>query len=283
MVNDQSRSKLSIRRVLQRTWTSNSHRNSTHHSRRIRHRYHLCIWALTLCPTTAFAQANATANPVANSTGSVTNQAIQMLTGPYPSNSYGPAIQCMGPSLNISPFLTKSKSHALPFQETVRTPYYDPTDNDENGVPDNPGNILYYNEVPSGQKNNHALNLGITATISIPLDGGLQARCKASADTHNALQRQILANKRLDFELSRLRHCGTLAQDGIRFHPDSKFHVICSDVILTPKPGQVLPHIHKLKASKPVATSSPLNSSAVVKPSVPTPTPKESPRPSTSQ
>ena len=174
-----------------------------------------------------------------------------MLTGPYPSNSYGPAIQCQGPSLNISPFVTKSNSYALPFQETVRTPYYDPTDNDENGVPDNPGNILYYNEVPSGQKNNHALNFGISATISIPLDGGLQERCKASADTHNALQRQILANKRLDFELSRLRHCGTLAQDGIRFHPDSKFYVICSDVILTPKPGQVLPHVHKIKVSKP--------------------------------
>ena len=176
-----------------------------------------------------------------------------MLTGPYPTNAYGPGISCQGPTLNISPFVTKSNSYALPFQETVRTPYYDPTDDDENGVPDNPGNILYYNEVPSGQKNNHALNFGISATVSIPLDGGLQERCKASADTHTALQRQLLANKRLDFELSRLRHCGTLAQDGIRFHPDSKFYVICSDVILAPKPGQVLPHVHKITVSRPDA------------------------------
>jgi len=174
-----------------------------------------------------------------------------MLTGPYPSSTYGPSIQCQGPSLNISPFVTKSNSYALPFQQTVRTPYYDPTDDDENGVPDNPGNILYYNEVPSGQKNNHALNFGISATISVPLDGGLQERCKASADTHNALQLQLLANKRLDFELSRLRHCGELAQKGIAFAPNSKFAIICSDVILKPKPGQVLPHVHKIKVSKP--------------------------------
>jgi hypothetical protein len=176
----------------------------------------------------------------------VTNQAIQMLTGPYPTNAYGPGISCQGPTLNISPFVTKSNSYALPYSSTVRTPYYDPTDDDENGVPDNPGNILYYQELPSGQKNNHALNFGISATVSIPLDGGLQERCKASADTHTALQRQLLANKRLDFELSRLRHCGELAQKGISFHPRSKFYAVCSDVVLVPKPGQVLPHRHKI-------------------------------------
>jgi len=173
-----------------------------------------------------------------------------MLTGPYPTNAYGPSISCQGPTLNLSPFATTSKSYALPYSTTVRTPYYDPTDNDENGVPDNPGNILFYQEIPSRQKDNHSVNFGISATISIPLDGGLQERCKASADTHNALQRQILANKRLDFELSRLRHCGELAQKGIAFHPDSKFAVVCSDVVLKPKPGQVLPHFHKVTVSE---------------------------------
>ena len=201
LVDDNTRGQLSVCRKLQRSRVVHSHRDSKDYRRRVRYGYHLGLWALICCPAAAFGQANATANPVANSSGSVTNQAIQMLTGPFPSNSYGPAIQCQGPSLNISPFVTKSNSYALPYRETVRTPYYDPTDDDENGVPDNPGNILYYNEVPSGQKNNHAVNFGITATVSIPLDGGLQERCKASADTHNALQRQLLANKRLDFEL----------------------------------------------------------------------------------
>jgi hypothetical protein len=204
-------------------------------------------------PTAAIAQANATASPVANSTGSVTNQAIQMLTGPYATNRYSQGLQCQGPSLSISPFLTKSLSYAEPFKSYTSTPYYDPTDADENGVPDNPGKILYYQQMPTGQKNNHSWNWGVSATVSIPLDRGLQDRCKSAVDTETALQQQILANKRLDFELSRLRHCGELAQKGITFHPKSKFYVICSDVTLTPKPGQVLPHIHKITLSKPDA------------------------------
>ena len=176
-----------------------------------------------------------------------------MLTGPYPTNAYGPGISCQGPTLNLSPFVTTSKSYALPYSSTVRTPYYDPTDEDENGVPDNPGNILYYQEVPSGQKNNHALNFGISATVSIPLDGGMQERCKASADTHNAIQRQALANKRLNFELARLKNCSEMMLKGVMFHPDSKFAVICQDIVIAPKPGQVLPHKHKITVSVPDA------------------------------
>ena len=206
-----------------------------------------------------------------------------MLTGPYPTNSYGPGISCQGPTLNVSPFVTTSKSYALPYSDTVRTPYYDPTDADDNGVPDNPGNILFYQELPSGQKNNHSLNFGVSATVSIPLDGGMQERCKASADTHTALQRQILANKRLDFELSRLRHCGNLAQDGIRFHPGSKFYVICADVLLTPKPGQVLPHVHKIKVSKPGAKSELPSSAPAAKPVAPIRIPVEPFAPGASQ
>ena len=37
---------------------------------------------------------SATANPIANSSGSVTNQAIQVLQGPYITNTYGGGIQC---------------------------------------------------------------------------------------------------------------------------------------------------------------------------------------------
>ena len=230
-------------------------------------------------PTAAIAQANATASPVANSTGSVTNQAIQMLTGPYATNRYSQGLQCQGPSLSISPFLTKSLTYADPYQTTVKTPYYDPTDADENGVPDNPGNILYYSEMPSGQKKgNHSWNWGISATVSIPLDRKLQDQCKAAVDTETALQQQILANKRLDFEISRLKHCGTLAQQGIQFHPKSKFYVICSDVILTPVPNQnakPIPHFHKVKASEPAAKSESQGSAPAAKPAAPKQIPVE--------
>ena len=44
---------------------------------------------------------SATANPIANSSGSVTNQAIQVLQGPYITNTYGAGIQCQGPTLNV--------------------------------------------------------------------------------------------------------------------------------------------------------------------------------------
>ena len=276
MAANYARRVISIRRVLQRSWAFHRHGHSANNDRAKRHRYHVGLWALVLLPGPALAQANATANPVANSTGSVTNQAIQMLTGPYPTNAYGPGISCQGPTLNISPFVTTSKSYALPFTDTVRTPYYDPTDDDENGVPDNPGNILYYQELPSGQKNNHALNFGVSATVSIPLDGGLQERCKASADTHTALQRQLLANKRLDFELSRLRHCGELAQKGISFHPKSKFYVVCSDVVLGPIPGQKpVPHIHRITVSKPDAKRVTPGSGPAEPAAAPTPIPVE--------
>ena len=49
---------------------------------------------------------SATASPIANSSGSVTNQAIQVLQGPYITNTYGNGIQCQGPTLNVTPYAT---------------------------------------------------------------------------------------------------------------------------------------------------------------------------------
>ena len=41
------------------------------------------------------------------------------------------------------------------------------------GVPDNPGRVIWDKPVRTGQKDNYATNMGISATISFPLDGGL--------------------------------------------------------------------------------------------------------------
>ena len=68
--------------------------------------------------------------------------------------------------------------------------------------------------------------------MSFPLDGGLQERCKTAADTNTALQAQLLANKRLDFEIARLKNCGELLKSGIRFHPRSPYAAICADVVV---------------------------------------------------
>ncbi|HAX06211.1 MAG TPA: hypothetical protein DCX77_11080, partial [Acidimicrobiaceae bacterium] len=44
---------------------------------------------------------SATANPIAQSSSSVQNQAIQVLQGPYIQSSVGNGITCMGPTLNL--------------------------------------------------------------------------------------------------------------------------------------------------------------------------------------
>ena len=47
---------------------------------------------------------------------------------------------------------------------------FDPEGNPiPDGQPDNPGNVLYYRPIRTGQKSNYSINGGITATISIPL------------------------------------------------------------------------------------------------------------------
>lgn len=212
--------------------------------------------AVSLLPTAVRASdvggVSATANPVANSSGSVTNQAIQVLQGPYVTNTYGDGISCQGPTLNITPFITDSHSFQKPREYYYDDPVYDVSDSNDDGIVDNPGSILYYVPTRTGQKDQFNLSLGISATISIPLDGGLQARCKRAVDTRLAMRNQLIANKRLDFEIARLKNCGELLKSGVAFHPKSKSAVICSDVILVNPPGVVGPHTHSISSSAPL-------------------------------
>jgi len=76
---------------------------------------------------------SATASPIANSSGSVTNQAIQVLQGPYITNTYGGGIQCQGATLNITPFITGSGSFQSPYEPFYNEPVYDMTDLDKDG------------------------------------------------------------------------------------------------------------------------------------------------------
>ena len=87
-------------------WTRNdqSNNNSKSNNNTKRHRYNKHLYAIAtigslLSPNVALAQGvggvSATANPIANSSGSVTNQAIQVLQGPYITNTYGGGVQCL--------------------------------------------------------------------------------------------------------------------------------------------------------------------------------------------
>jgi len=237
---------------------------------------------------------SATANPIANSSGSVTNQAIQVLQGPYITNTYGNGISCQGPTANFTPYITHATNDKDPFETHYMEPQYDVRDfegrlvevqkNVKNwpweshyddrtytnadgetvrayedgqdmtitvmemqgdGVPDNPGNQLWQKPVRTGMTRNSSTSVGLSATLSLPLDGGLQERCKAAADTQTALMQQQLANKRLDFELARLKNCGELMQKGIVFHPQSPYAKVCADVLVH-NVNYIKPHRHSI-------------------------------------
>jgi len=273
---------------------------------------------------------SATANPIANSSGSVTNQAIQVLQGPYITNTYGNQISCQGPTFNATPYIQYSNSYKEPWEDFYNEPQYnmsdftgrtttqtvtvknypwedwyddrvrtDPNDplydaNEDgnadrwwedgadmqievevdgpDGIPDNPGEVAWNKPVRTDMKSNQNLNLGLSATLSWPMDGKLQALCKQAAQTQIEQQQQLTANKRLDFEIARLKNCGELMQKGIMFHPKSPYASICADVVVVNPGGKLPPHSHNIPQptfSKPSATPSPLDSSRVVPTSSP--------------
>ena len=207
---------------------------------------------------------SATASPIANSSGSVTNQAIQVLQGPYITNTYGGGIQCQGPTVNFTPFVTGSISQQHPYEDIYMDPVFDMRDlkgsTDVNGnptgdgAPDNPGDILYHVPTRTGQKNNTNLSLGFSMTWSKPLDKTLQDQCKEAAATQIALQQQLTANKRLDFEIARLKNCGDLMKQGIRFHPRSPYYSICADIVVDNK-NAIAPHRHPISRPSSSSTS----------------------------
>ena len=290
-LDSRTRSSISVHPDLHGTGCNKSNCNPKNH-RGYKHNRHnkylypvvLCLTQLATVPATLAADVggvSATANPIANSSGSVTNQAIQVLQGPYITNQYGGGIACQGPTANITPFITHARNEKDPFSTHYMEPQYDNRDfegqlvetqklvknwpweswyddrtytNSEgetvrayedgadmqittmemmgDGVPDNPGNELWKKPVRTGDTRNYSTSLGLSATISFPLDGGLQERCKTAADTQIQMQQQMIANKRLDFEIARLKNCGQLMQQGISFHPRSPYFKVCADVVV---------------------------------------------------
>ena len=258
-----TRKYLSIYGKLSRTWAFKSHDNSKSDRGTQRHQHNkyihpikkLClILAASVIATPVNAETvggvNATANPIANSSGSVTNQAIQVLQGPYITNTYGGGIQCQGATMNITPYITATGNFRRPFEHTYDAPVYNVYDSDDDGEIDNPGEVLYYMPTRTNQTDNYSLGLGLSATWSRPLDTELQELCKAAATTQTELNAQLLSNKRLDFELARLKNCGELMKAGIMFHPQSPYHKVCSDVVLINPIGHVGQHTHTLSTNE---------------------------------
>ena len=259
---DNSRSSISVHRESECSGFTKPHDYSKRNRSYKRNRYYKYLSAIILIglfPSQSLAETvggvSATASPVANSSGSVTNQAIQVLQGPYITNTYGGGIQCQGPTRNFTPYVTGTASASKPFEGYYNDPVYDISDNrgafDENGgaigdgIIDNPGKILFHKRTRTGQKDNYSLGVGFSMTWSTPTDKKLQELCKTAAASNIQLMQQAHANKRLDFEIARLKNCGELMQKGIMFRPGTEMAKICSDVMVVNK-NSIAPHVHKI-------------------------------------
>ena len=138
------------------------------------------------------------AGPSASATGNVTNQAVQILQGPFAVNQFGGGVACSGPSLSANTFTTGNL----------------------NGSAD-----------PS-QYQSHTGNAGISFGFNIPLDGSITELCKERARVATERQKAEADKARLDFELVRLLKCGEARRMGVMFHPSSPYAGICADVIV---------------------------------------------------
>ena len=293
---------------------------SNHYKKCHRHNKHVYaiggILLSLVSPTASLAQGvggvSATANPIANSSGSVTNQAIQVLQGPYVTNTYGGGVSCQGTTLNMTPYLQFADSRKDPWEDFYNEPQYNTTDKTGStveqsvtvknypwedwydnrtkadgsrwfedgdditiiqtvptgdGVPDAlvDGNLAptWYKPVRTDMRANQSFNLGLSATLSIPLNRGMQRLCKEAATANVNMQNQLIANKRLDFEIARLKNCGELKKAGIFFHPKSPYASVCADVIVTNPGGKITPHTHEIPQPNFEDSSSETSSASV--------------------
>jgi hypothetical protein len=169
--------------------------------RGIYHKLIISLYAIIGLASPAFAEAPSNTNiagPSASATGNVTNQAVQVLQGPFAMNTYGGGVSCQGPTLNLQTFGYNSLSNNN-----------DPTTYQQN-----------------------SLNAGLSAGFSVPLDGSFQELCKARVRTEISRQQAEADKARLDFELVRLLKCGEAMKNGISFHPQSPYAKICADVVV---------------------------------------------------
>ena len=263
---------VSVRRNLLRPRLVLNNHNSTRHRNKSNHRHYFYLLAIVLAaPANAetIGGVSATAAPSATSSGSVTNMATMIAPSSHFSNDFGNGIRCSGPQLIVTPYVNRSKSWQLPFESYYDDPVYDLSDRDDNGILDNPGSVLYEMPTRTGQRDSHNWSGGLSMQVTIPLDGGLQARCKQMVDANIKLHQQAVATRRLEYEIARLKNCGELKLKGIFFHPRSPYFSICADVMIKPKPGQVLQHKHAIPSASPVELSGALQP-IQVQPFVPT-------------
>ena len=242
-----SRTGFSIFRILQRAIFRKRHRYNKVNYFRVSNRYNGYIFSIAalLIGQPVYADTSAVANPQASTSSSVSNFATQVLGGPFVENHYGNGIVCSGPQLSISPYAQTSINIKRPQDYVYHTPVYnEATDSDGNLT--NAGEILYFRENYSGNKDSTGFSFGVAATFSIPLGNKFQTACLKSATTQEKIMRQQLSTARLNYELARLKNCHELRVIGAEYAPNSPYFGLCEDIVSKPKMNQVIPHSHKL-------------------------------------
>ena len=238
---------ISIYRGLQTAFRKQNNRPNKNHTKRVSYRNYYSIFTIvSFFGQPVLANTSSTAAPVAQSSSSVSNQAVQVLQGNLIESQFGGGIVCQNSMLTISPFVTTTFNQKRPQDLRYTTPVYNMATDDDGNLT-NAGEILYHQENYSANRDSLGINFGIAATFSIPLGSAYQDACLRSATTQEKIQNQILNNKKLDYELARLKNCGELKIAGIQYHPESPYYSICSDVLVNEKMGQVIPHTHKLR------------------------------------
>ena len=183
-------------------------------------------------------------NTSSQSTGSVVNQAVQVVPSRQFQYQLGTNQVCQGATLNISPFISATNSFGAPYQPYYPRPVYSTKDivgaidadgNDiGDGEPDEPTKIIRTEQVRTGmQQSNTSLNGGLTMTFSIPLDRAAIKLCRKGMERQVEMYEASLASSRLTYELQRLATCGKRIREGTIFV--GEMAKICSDVrVVTP-------------------------------------------------
>ena len=194
-------------------------------------------------------------NTSSQSTGSVVNQAVQVVPARQFQYQLGANQVCQGATLNISPFISATNSFGAPYQPYYSRPIYSTKDivgaidadgNDiGDGEPDEPTKIIRTESVRTGmQQSNTSLNGGLTMTFSIPLDRSAIKLCRKGMERQVEMYEASLASSRLTYELQRLATCGKRIREGTIFV--GEMAKICADVrVVTPPNVQ---HSHAISS-----------------------------------
>jgi hypothetical protein len=88
-----------------------------HHHHQLHYKLAVGVLSVAICSPAAAQDGGTTAiaNPVATSTGSVSNQAVQINQGSYSQQSYGPGHQCNSSTLVFTPFYLGNDVHPEPY------------------------------------------------------------------------------------------------------------------------------------------------------------------------